>query len=167
MLPLFSIFTLFDRGRLAASFVFSILMLFDQGSRTVRMRDVPCRVLRHMCGTACDMDAWSVESEARGRAGRIPNLVRLTGAGRLSAMNGCLRIVVHGGNCSQKKTRPKGRVFKMKHNVRHEGASGVRTWRFPLGRLRRCCRFRFQNYRNYRCHSRSRCRCLTRGPWIP
>ena len=52
MLPLFPIFTLFDRGRLAASFVFSILMLFDQGSRTVRMRDVPCRALRHICGMA-------------------------------------------------------------------------------------------------------------------
>lgn len=112
MLPFFPIFTLFDRGRLAASFVFSILMLFDQGSRTVRMRDVPCRVLRHMCGMACDMGAWSVESEARGRAGRIPNLVRPTGAGRLPAMNGCLRIVVHGGNCTQKENATKGSRFQ-------------------------------------------------------
>ena len=57
VLPLFSIFTLFDHGRLAASFVFPILMLFDQDSRTVRGRDVPCRALRHMRGMARDTGA--------------------------------------------------------------------------------------------------------------
>ena len=57
MLPLFSIFTPFDHGRLATSFVFSILMLFDQDSRTVRRRDVPSRALRHMRGMARDAGA--------------------------------------------------------------------------------------------------------------
>lgn len=57
VLPLFSIFTPFDHGRLATSFVFPILMLFGQDSRTVRRRDVPCRALRHMCGMARDAGA--------------------------------------------------------------------------------------------------------------